>query len=101
MNNHITKKEGLSKLAFKTVISEMPPLNHWPNRSTEEFDITKSEVCQWLMKQPEVMKFVFDRSCNTKLITFDSRTKLWYGVGRVEEVEEEPSDFSPLKPGPL
>ena len=59
----------------------MPKLKYKPEN---EFDITKSEVVQWLISQPDILQYIFNKvhgfhNDNT-LIVFDSETGTWHGV---------------------
>lgn len=63
------------------VARKMPELKHsFPD---EDYNVSKSEVVQWLMSQPEVQQYVFDRVANNgkyKLILFDKERGTWKGV---------------------
>jgi len=56
----------------------MPPLFH--SLPGEEFSIAQSEVIRWLIKQPEVQRWIFDTVRNRKLIEFDPDEGTWSGV---------------------
>ena len=57
---------------------QMPPLRHSiPGRS---FDVTNSEVCLWLMRQPEIMQYSFDKANYAKDILYDPESGTWRGV---------------------
>lgn len=62
---------------FLDCAKNMPPLSH---SSSKPFDITKSEVANWLAGQPEIMQKVFDMASNRAVIKFDTETKMWRGV---------------------
>lgn len=63
---------------FLNCAKVMPPLYHTlPN---EKFDIRKSRVIWWLMKQPEILQKIFDLAANRKMIYFDKETGKWQGV---------------------
>lgn len=59
------------------VAKEMPPLHH--ALPGEQFDISKSEVVQWLMSQPDIMQLVFN-AVRSKYITYDHETGTWRGI---------------------
>lgn len=58
---------------------KMPPLKHKVGDSEDKFDVTKSEVSQWLMQQPEIMQYIFTRIKNSGFIVYNPDEKLWYG----------------------
>ncbi|MCK9327621.1 MAG: hypothetical protein M0P69_19155 [Bacteroidales bacterium] len=61
---------------------QMPELKHRVGEG--DFDITKSEVCNWLMQQPEILDYLFDRvrgnGRREALIKYDPETKTWKGI---------------------
>lgn len=60
---------------------EMPALKH--TTSDGDFNIEDSEVVKWLIKQPEVLQYIFTRISNngTKpLIIYNPIKKTWQGV---------------------
>jgi hypothetical protein len=67
-------------------VKKMPPLMH--RIEGEPFDITKSEVAQWLIQQPGVMQWIFDhvnnivrnRNGEELLIKYNPDTGKWQGV---------------------
>jgi hypothetical protein len=59
--------------------SEMPPLKHWLGHDPS-FSITRSEVAQWLITQPECVQFLFNAMKNAGMIEFDMATKKWVGI---------------------
>jgi hypothetical protein len=61
------------------VASEMPPLTHWLGHD-QTFSITQSEVCRWLVKQPECLQFLFNAVKNAGVITFDLESRTWRGI---------------------
>jgi len=63
---------------MKVVVAKMPSLVHWDRN--QPFDIMKSEVVEWLIKQPDVRQFLFDRVKGTGMITFDEKLGKWRGV---------------------
>ncbi len=63
---------------FLNCMKDMPALYH--TNKDGSFDICKSEVVQWIMKQPEVGQKVFDMAKNKGLIEYDPDSKTWRGV---------------------
>ncbi len=61
------------------VIRTMPPQSHYPNRMVE-FDVTHSEVAQWIASQPEVLQYLFNKARDRGLIVFDQDTGCWRGI---------------------
>ena len=53
-------------------------LRHWPDLG-QPFDIAKSEVVQWLISQPEIQDWLFQRLNQSQAIVFDAATKTWSG----------------------
>ena len=65
-------------------VKNMPALKH--SIPGEPFDISKSEVVQWLIKQPTVQQYLFELvnghdKRKEKLIEYDSTTGTWKGIG--------------------
>ena len=69
-------------------IKNMPPLRHkFPD---EPFDIMNSEVVNWIVAQPEIRQWIFDKVANKKgvvsagntdcLIVYNPETGKWQGV---------------------
>lgn len=54
----------------------MPPLKH---KHGETFDWSSSEVCNWLMAQPRVRQYVFDKCNQRGLIVYNPDTGTWSG----------------------
>ena len=86
MPRSISKKYPTAELEFLKAAKKMPPLYH--TLPSEEFDINKSEVVQWLIQQPETKQFIYDRIMNRskalKPIEYDRDTGKWHGVDYVE-----------------
>lgn len=60
-------------------LKQMPPLRHkLPN---DEFDIMKSEVVEWMVRQPEIRQWLYDKVIDksggkkTGIYFLQSRTK--------------------------
>ena len=62
------------------VAKRMPTLHH--TLPEEEFDIKKSEVVQWLIKQPEILQYISNRIMGngSAYIKYNSETGKWEGV---------------------
>lgn len=63
---------------FLNCVKKMPSLKHKDKNG--QFDITKSEVCNWLITQPDIAQKIFDMAMNKGVIKFDSQTGTWQGV---------------------
>lgn len=58
------------------VAKKMPPLRHrLPGRP---FSVAGSEVVQWLISQPIIQQYVFDRAAESVLV-YDEETGTWRG----------------------
>lgn len=57
---------------FLNCVKKMPPLSH--KVSGEDFDIRKSRVVWWIIKQPSVLQKLFDIAHNRNLIRYDSES---------------------------
>ncbi len=62
----------------------MPPLKH--SKDDGAFDITKSDVVDWLCQQPELMQFLFDSvryavdDRHNHFIVYDKELGMWRGA---------------------
>ena len=66
---------------------DMPTgLNHHPDKSAE-FDYSKSEVVQWLIANPEIQRFIFEKIRTSGAIIFDQESKTWRGKNRFSPME--------------
>jgi hypothetical protein len=59
--------------------AKMPPLRHYPIEGGP-FNISKSEVVAWLMKQPELQQELFNLAKRAGAIAFDPQSGCWCGV---------------------
>lgn len=61
---------------------QMPELKH--KIGDGDFDITKSEVCKWLVQQPEILDYLFDKvrgnGRRVPLIKYNPDRGTWQGV---------------------
>lgn len=72
------KKMSKEKQAVIDAAKKMPPLYHkLPN---EEFDFRKSRTLWWLIKQPEVLGFLWNLVTSAKAVTYDPQSQKWSGV---------------------
>jgi hypothetical protein len=65
-------------LALKAA-AKMPPLTHWPPAG-HGFDIMRSEVVDWLIKQPEIRQSIFNYCKRSGVIEYDVESRCWRGV---------------------
>lgn len=63
----------------------MPPLRH---KVGDVFDIEKSEVVAWVMKQPGFKEWAFSRLKNSGRFAYDAATGTWRGVPYKEVMEK-------------
>lgn len=57
----------------------MPPLlEHWPDRN-QPFDISNSQAVSWLIAQPEIQQYIFDKFRYSHAILFDPQSQTWLG----------------------
>lgn len=62
--------------AFKVGCSMPTGLNHKPN---ENFDWAESEVVAWLIEQPEIQSYIFDKMKDAAAIIYNPETGTWQG----------------------
>lgn len=56
----------------------MPPLYH--KLPGEEYDVRKSEVVNWLIRNPSILEYVWDKFKNSNDVVYDPSTGKWQGV---------------------
>nr|DAQ41937.1 MAG TPA: hypothetical protein [Caudoviricetes sp.] len=56
----------------------MPPLYH--SIPGEKFDIRKSRTLWWLIKQPEILNYVWNNIKQSGFVKYDSVTGKWTGI---------------------
>ena len=61
------------------IARKMPPLYH--SIPGMPFNIQNSQVVQWLISQPEILQYLFDKVAPDHLV-YDSVTKKWEGQDR-------------------
>lgn len=72
------KKRTKGRQAIVDVAKKMPPLYH--KLPDEEYDLRKSRVLWWLIKQPEVLEDVWNLVKQSGAIKYNSDTGKWQGV---------------------
>lgn len=70
----------MNKTQFMDMLSKMPPLPH--SVDGQPFDIEKSEALAWIMAQPGIKDWIWERAKTTERIVFDKETRRWKGVVR-------------------
>lgn len=60
------------------VAKKLPPSYH--KVPGENYDARKSEVLQWLIKQPDIQEFVWDQIKQSGDVEYDRETGIWTGV---------------------
>lgn len=56
----------------------MPPLFH--KLPGEDYDVKKSEAVKWLIKNPTILEYVWNKFKQSKDIIYDPSTGKWQGV---------------------
>ena len=74
MEGRKIKKSTSTKMQL---LKQMPRLKHKPD---DQFSVYGSEVIQWIVKQPDLMLYLFDKCKQSGCITYDSSTGEWHGV---------------------
>ena len=69
----------MSLKAMKAEAANMPPLFH-NDPDALLFDINQSEVVKWLVAQPGMKLYVFERAKDAGAIVFDRETRKWRGA---------------------
>lgn len=70
MNRKKSKLIGVARL--------MPPLYH--TLPGEKFDIKKSKVMWWLIRQPDILNYLWNHIKQSGMVQYDPETGKWYGV---------------------
>lgn len=79
-------KRNKSRQNIVDAAKRMPPLLHkFPN---EEFDIRRSRVLWWLVKQPAVLQYIWNLVKQSGAIVYDPNTRKWSGVDFVREEDD-------------
>ena len=79
-NENLKEDEKVKKCRSKKlmVARQMPPLYH--SIPGQNFDITRSQVIQWLTAQPEIMNYIWDNIKNSDDVFYDADTGKWCGA---------------------
>lgn len=75
----MTRKQSSKLLAC---VRQMPPLDHHPDRPLP-FHPERSQVCAWLIAQPDIRQWLFQIVQGRGLIRFDPESRTWRGVPSV------------------
>ena len=82
------KKRSKMQQAAVDAAKKMPPLYH--KNPDAEFDIRKSRTIWWLIKQPEILTYVWNLITSAKVIVYNPDTHKWQGIDfEQEEYEDE------------
>lgn len=86
VTKYLTSDKVITQMKRKElqIAKEMPRLKHWPDKS-RPFSRERSEVIQWLIRQPEIQQLIFALAHENKLIRYDSATETWVGVNQIPE----------------
>ena len=60
------------------VAKKMPPLYH--TLPGQEFDVSKSQVFEWIKNQPEFLEYIRDTLRQAGCITYNPDTGEWTGI---------------------
>lgn len=60
------------------VIRTMPPLYH--SLPDQPFEIGKSKALQWLVREPDVLNYLWSHIRQLGYVVYDSETGKWRGV---------------------
>ena len=74
----ISRRTSKSRLAIIDIAKDMPPLYH--KLPDEEFDYRKSRTLWWLVKQPSVLKYIWDIVKQSGSVVYDAKTGKWKGI---------------------
>lgn len=80
------QKRSKSRQDIIDVAKEMPPLFH--KLPGEDFNLIKSRVLWWLVKQPEVLKYIWDIVKQSGAIVYDASSGKWSGINFQVENDE-------------
>ena len=78
------KRNSFSHSKLLAIAKHMPPLYH--KLPGEVFDIMESEVVKWLIQQPEILNYIFNRiNGKTPYIVYNPTTGKWQGIDYEED----------------
>ena len=84
----MVKSRSKSRQNIVDAAKRMPPLYHkLPN---EDFDFRKARTLWWLIKQPEVLKYIWDIVKQSGALVYDDKTHKWHGINF--EFEDDNND---------
>ena len=71
-------KTGFKDSKAFAIIQTMPPgmIHH---DKSQDYDVTKSQVVQWIISQPAALWYLFGKARNSGAIVFDPATGTWSG----------------------
>ncbi len=69
------------------VVRQMPAKQHWPDKA-KPFKVEDSRAVQWLVRQPEVLEWLFQEMRSAELIGYDEETREWSGQEKPTAKEE-------------
>ena len=81
------KKRSKLQQAAVDAAKKMPPLFH--KLPDENFDVRKSRTLWWLVKQPEVLNYVWNIIQSSKAIIYDQDIGKWKGVDFENDEDDE------------
>ena len=74
---------------LRRACERMPELVHYVGKGEgAEYDVIKSELVAWLVKQPVVLEFLWQKVRESGAIVYNSETNTWQGL--VPEIMVEP-----------
>lgn len=79
----MTLRRSKAKQEIVNAARKMPPLYH--TIPGEEFSLRKARTLWWLVKQPSVLKFIWDIVKQSGAIQYDPQTRKWTGVDFVRD----------------
>lgn len=60
------------------VLRYMPPLHH--KLPGKDFDICTSQAIKWLIRNPEILGYLWSKVSMSRLIEYDPDTGTWKGI---------------------
>lgn len=81
------KKNSKRADAIREELKDMPSLYHSFER--KPFDISESQVVDYLLNCPSIMQMAFDTAKELGAIIFDPKTKTWCGPEYMKKIGEE------------
>lgn len=75
-------------------MSTMPPLRH--SVDGQPFDINQSAVMNWILSQPDIKQWIFDKVKSSERIAYDASTRCWRGVERGKPGRPKKNQSTPI-----